>query len=408
MKCYLVVRQKPLLRLRVQHFDLVVIGGGLVGASFAHAIAHSGLKVALIDKSAVDAVYNSCIDNRGIALAYTTKQILEDLDVWGVLADKANAIEAVHVSEQNSFGFAKLTAKSCGLPALGYVIGATDLSMALVHSVARLPNIKIIRPAEIITSEFDTSELKWTLAVNEQIITTSLLIAADGANSATRKKQNIPLHTKDYNQSALVTNLRVAAKDVTTAYERFCAQGILACLPFGQQQVKFIWTAATDKIKQLQGIPDELFLSEVQSILGFRLGKLLDVDKRHVFAISYAYAAQIYAPGMVLLGNAANTLHPVAAQGFNLGIRDALILSKVLKLALRNGDCLSANATLIRYADMRKKDHTSTRNFSNSLVTVFDNDALRFKMLRRIGLLATQFIPYAHRKIINQGLGPWI
>lgn len=402
------VHQKQLMRLSVQQFDLALIGGGLVGASFAHAIANSGLRVALIDKSPIQASYNPVLDNRGIAIGYTTRLILEELGIWEYLRPKANVIETVHVSEQNSFGFTKLTAKSCGLPALGYVISASDLGLALVHSVEILPNITVMRPAEISISNYNNLDSNWTLTVNNQDISAKLLIAADGANSAMRQKQNIPIYNKEYNQSAIITNIKIEAKDLTTAYERFCAEGILAFLPFGSCQVKFIWTVTNAKVNQLQGLSDAQFLAKLQSIIGFRLGKLISIDKRYVFAINHSYAEQLYGPGIVLLGNAANTLHPVAAQGFNLGIRDALTLAKVLKKALNTGENFGSPIVLHKYAAMRRLDHKRTRIFSNSLVDVFDNDRMLFKIMRRLGLLATQFIPYANRKIITQGLGPWI
>ncbi len=381
----------------MQQFDLIIIGGGLVGASFAHAIAGSGLSILLIDHLPATATYSGELDNRGIALAYTSKKILQTLNLWSGLVDQAHIIDTIHVSEQHHFGFTKLTASSYNLPALGYVVSASSLGKSIVHGLDRLNSITIMRPATVRAMCFDTKSATWSVMVNDCKLQTKLLIAADGVDSMLRKQQNITLQTKDHQQTAIVANIGIRAKHLTTAYERFTANGVLALLPFGEQRVKCVWTVANANLPRLMGLHDSAFLQEVQAAFGMRLGWFTVVSARKAFEINHSYANCILSNSSVLIGNAANALHPVAAQGFNLGLRDAITLAKVLRDAHSKSIAINDPDVLNEYAVLRKNDQHNTRGFTNSLVTL--------KISRRAGIIAAAFLPWLNKKIITRGMG---
>lgn len=392
----------------MQHYDVAIIGGGLVGASFARAIANLGLQVVIIDRAPAQHLYNPSLDNRGLAIAYTTAQVLAQLNVWKNLQDKAFAITDVHVSEQNRFGHTHLTANQLHIPALGYVISASQLGHALVHGLEELPNLTVLRPETITNLYYFATTGEWSIQLAEKNIKAKLLVAADGTNSIARKVQGIALSGKEFAQTAIVTNVTVQSKNVGMAFERFTNMGVLALLPFGKQQMKCIWTVDNANLAELTDLSDAAFIERVQQAIGFRAGKLLSVEKRQMFPIQFAYATKIYGDSMVLIGNAANTLHPVAAQGFNLGIRDAMTLAKVLQQAIQMRTDIDSPATLKKYAALREYDHNKTRSFSNDLVEIFAHTMPGAGLARGLGLVTAQLFPGIRHKIIAQGIGLWM
>lgn len=392
----------------MQCFDIVVIGGGLVGAAFARAISGSGLKTLILDKLPAHVLYSDALDNRGLALSHTTQKILATLNCWSKLVANAYPIENVHVSEKHSFGFTKIAAANYKLDALGYVLSASNLGRALIENLDALDDITVLRPAEITQMLFDEKLQTWSLTLNGQVINAKLLVAADGANSSLRASQNMQMHTIDYQQTAVVTNIAITAKQLTTAYERFTENGVIALLPFGSQNLKCVWTASNSIADQLSTCSDSDFLSALQEEFGFRLGKFNSVSERKAFSICQTHAENLYSNGIVLIGNAANTLHPVAAQGFNLGIRDAIELARVLSRANQDGTSINSVTLLQQYAQLRQDDHSNTRSFTNSLVDTFASDNKLIKIYRRFGILAAHFIKPLNKKIFSRGQGVWI
>jgi 2-octaprenyl-6-methoxyphenol hydroxylase len=389
----------------VQHFDLAIIGGGLVGASFARAVSRSGLSAVLIDKAPATSLYDKSLDNRGLALSYTTQQILDELSCWERLSKQAYPIEKVHVSEQNSFGFTILDAKKYNLAALGYVVSASDLGAELLTGIELLPNVTVFRPAHLENIVFDKLTQNWSLFVAQQHICAKLIVAADGSNSMLHQLQNIAIKKIDMQQSAVVTNLEITIPNLTTAYERFTGHGVLALLPFGTNRAKCVFTGPDSFVRELTNCSEIDFASIIQGFIGYRLGKFKAVSQRNMFPTSHSYADKIYGDSMVLLGNAANTLHPVAAQGFNLGLRDAVTLAKVLQQAILEDKNINQTAVLAQYAELRCADHAKTRDFTFRLVDVFADPRLHMRLYRRFGILASQLVPALNQKIVKQGLG---
>jgi len=390
----------------VQQFDLAIIGGGLIGASMARAMSGAGLRVVVLDQQPADALYAAAQDNRGLALSYTSSKILAGLNCWQQLAAAAAPIKSVHVSEHGVFGFTTLTAAKFNIPELGYVVSASALGQALVAGLECLPDISVIRPVNVNSVNYDTAQQIWDLDLDSQIsIQAKLLVAADGSDSFLRHRLNIAITSKNYQQSAIVTNISTTAVIGTQAYERFTDYGVLALLPFGAKMLKCVWTVENSALSDINCIDDAEFLHKVQAAFGFRLGRFLQISKRMVFAIQQLHAQSLYAQGVVLIGNAANTLHPVAAQGFNLGLRDVSILAQILLQAQQAGHELNSQLVLQKYANLRARDHQLTQKHTNGLVAVFASDASLVKYSRRLGILATQFIPWLNERVTAQGLG---
>lgn len=383
--------------------DVVIVGGGLVGAALARSLAIHKIRSIVIDNQSATALYSANLDNRGLALSYSSIKILEQLKIWPELQQFATPIKTVHVSEQGAFGFTKLEASKYGLSVLGYVVSASSLGKAIVHDLDQNEFVTVLRPVNIETCSYDSNTQLWQINVNSQIITTKLVVAADGTNSLLRNYTNTAVTTKDYQQSAIVCNITTQQPINNIAYERFTKHGVLALLPFGVKQLKCVFTVANVNLDALKQKSDLQYLEFVQNAIGAKVGKLLAVLDRKVFPIQHLVNHQLVAPGVVFIGNSANTLHPVAAQGFNLGLRDIEQLTSLL-VASQN-DALSS--VLQQYVKLRTTDHAKTQKFTNSLVEIFAHDSSIIRNFRRFGLLATQIIPGIKQHIVAQGIGTW-
>lgn len=387
--------------------DVAIIGGGLVGAAMARALASSNINTVLIDNQPETSLYSAALDNRGIALSYTSATILKNLNVWDKLIASAHAIKSVHVSEQGAFGYTKICADKYNLPALGYVVSASDLGAALIRNLDDLA-VSVMRPVDIKGLCYDSQTAQWDICLDACKLRAKLLIAADGSNSALRDKMNISITSKDYQQTAIVCNVILQQNNTATAFERFTSNGVLALLPFGVKQLKCVWTVANSRLEEFLRISDLEYLDQIQSAIGYRVGKICGISRRITFPIQQLQANSLYASGVVLLGNAANTMHPVAAQGFNLGLRDVAALAAIVKRASLNNVPLNASEILQQYAMSREIDHSDTQKYTNSLVEIFSSDQAIIKRARRFGLLAAQFIPSLNKKVMSQGLGTWM
>lgn len=375
----------------MSQFDVAIIGGGLVGSALAHALANTSLRIAVFDQKPADTLYDARFDNRGLALSYTSKQILCKMDVWDSLVPDASEMHSVHVSRQGKFGFTKLTARKLGLPALGYVVSASDLGRALIKQIP--PGVKVYRPINIRTFCYDAQKELWQIVTDSGHFTTKLLVGADGTNSTVRSRLGIQNTVSNSEHAALVANVEMA-QSTTTAFERFTALGVLAILPFGARRVKSVFTAKKSIIESMSRQGPLTYKKYINNLFGMRLGKFISLSKPIMFPIHEVKASSVSASGVVLLGNAANTLNPVAAQGFNLGLRDVMVLADLLQ----NHDI---SAVPCEYAKRRAHDHTSTRVFTNRLLELPG-------ILQSMGIIASQFIPALNLACTRRGLGSWI
>ncbi len=299
----------------MQKFDVVIIGGGMVGASLARALSTLPLSIALIDSSPIEKPE----DHRLIALNYGSVCFFKNLNVWDELKPYAGKIQTVHASTQGRFGSTRIRAEELNLPALGYVVPAKNINAVLATHYKQLRLTELSQTKESVNLVFDTGE----------VIQAQFVIAADGSHSTVRELLKIPTEKHDYKQTALVTETILSREHKNIAYERFLKEGVLAMLPLKGEKVATIWTASNEKIAALGQLSDEAFLSELQREFGFRLGRFKGLGKRATYPLQFIKANQPPNDRVLLIGNAARTLHPLAAQGLNLALYEVALLAQL-------------------------------------------------------------------------------
>jgi 2-octaprenyl-6-methoxyphenol hydroxylase len=395
-----------------QHFDIAIVGGGLVGASLAVALRGLPLRIALIEAHAPDSSSQPSFDERTTALGNASRRVFEALDLWQALAPEAAPITAIHVSDAGRFGFARLVAAELDLPALGYVVPNRVLGRELWRALVAAPAVTPFMPASLqaMTVADDVATLDLAQASGPVSIAANLVVAADGAQSLVRKVAGLSATVDDYDQVAVVASLRSDRANDGVAYERFTAAGPMALLPLrvaGSAAWRtLVWAARPDDAERLLLLPPEQFMREWQEAFGWRAGRALQLGVRGRYPLSLSRAAGSVAPRIVLLGNAAQSLHPVAGQGFNLGLRDAAELAEMLQIATASGGVdVGAEGLLAPYAAARARDRDGVIGFTDTLVRVFSSEHRLAAAARDAGLLLFDLLPPAKRALSQVSLG---
>lgn len=372
--------------------DVAIIGGGPVGAALAAALAGSGLDVVLLEARAAG---QRISDPRPLALSYGSRLILERLGMWNNLG-APTAIARIHVSQQGGFGRVTLSAQEARLPALGYVIDYERLHEVLEDALPRsasrsLTGVKIVAFRD--TGQH--SVVEFTSAGTEKSMTARLVVVADGGAI----ESGVAIKTVDYQQSALTARVCAERAHGNTAFERFTSAGPLALLPAGDG-FALVWTAGHDHAQQLCELAPAEFLAQLQRHFGRRLGAFTTVGACVAFPLKLRCAVNIARPHMVLIGNAAQTLHPVAGQGFNLGLRDAWELAEEIRRCGR--DAIGSASMLAAYDARRRLDRGGGVWFTDSLVRLFSNDIAPLKMVRGTGLALLSCLPPARDFVVRR------
>ncbi len=386
--------------------DVLIVGGGLVGASLAIALDGAGLRVALAEAAAPRVDEQPSYDERNLALARASVNALEAL---GVLDAKAPAtpIRRIHVSRRGDFGAVRLDAAALGLPPFGAVLPARELGNALLRRLDRCASLVRIAPAQArsLATHDDAIEVELQMPDGAQRVRTRLLVGADGTNSFVRASLGIGTAQHDYAQSAIVTTLTAERALDGTAYERFTDSGPVALLPLGERRAGLVLSVPTDEAQAIAALDDAAFLAFVHERFGWRAGRFSRPGRRKPYPLARMLAERIVAPRSVLVGNAAQTVHPLGAQGFNLGLRDALTLAELLREAVAaNADPGSAGL-LARHAERRGADREATASFSDDLVRLTASDALPLKLARSLGFHALDRIAPLKRRFALRGMG---
>ena len=375
-------------------YDIAIIGGGPVGAALALALRDSKLNICVLEARPANAASN---DARALALSYGSRLLLERIGVWDALHDVA-AIRTIHISQRHSFGRALLRAEELNVPELGYVLpypalqGALD--QALQHS-----GITAIHGANVtrLQGTADHAVIDYQQSGASHTLHARLAVVADGGKLLA---QQHPPEVRDYGQSALITHITCTSPQLNTAYERFTPQGPLALLPF-KDGYELVWTAQHQVSQEMLTWDDVKFLRELQNHFGDRVGEFLTVGKRVCFALGLKRAPQqVPMPHTVLLGNAAQTLHPVAGQGFNMGLRDAWELAEEILDAAP--ETLGTDAMLAAYRSQRRVDREAGIRFTDGLVRLFSNDLPLVSAGRAAALSAIDCLPFAKRFVAKR------
>ena len=346
--------------------DVVIVGGGLVGASLAIALEPLGLDVAMLEATPGGQM-PPVFDQRNLSFAEATVHALDALGVLPLLRAPSGRIRRIHVSRAGDFGRIQLDAAAYGRTEFGRVVVARDFGEALEARLSQLRTLTRHRPARFIgLADEDGRDLlavRIADAEGERVVRARLLVAADGARSQVRDALGIAARERDYGQTLFVARLRTRRAPDGSAWERLTDHGPTALLPRGDGHYGLVHGVPTADAEAVAALDDAAFLARVQQVFGWRAGQFLVVDPRSAYPIVGCVADALVAPRAVLVGNAAQGLHPLGAQGFNLGLRDALTLAECIADATDPGD----PAMLARYAQRRARDRERTLAFSHGL-----------------------------------------
>jgi 2-octaprenyl-6-methoxyphenol hydroxylase len=381
-----------------ERFDIVICGGGLIGASLASALAPLDLAVAVIEAVPPDAAHHTSFDERSIALANGSRRIFETLGLWPQMAVEATPIKSIHISDMGRFGFARVNADELALPAVGYVLATRALGRVLWGALADRPHIVSFVPAQVTRAEPDAEgvTLEIERGSEQRRIRASLVVAADGAHSSLREQFGVALDTAEYRQSAVVTTVLPQKFHAHTAFERFTPSGPLAVLPYVNGRCAVVLTLSNADAAAAAAWSDAEFLAELQRRFGFRLGRFLEVGRRTLYPLALKKARTTSAGRCVVIGNAAQTLHPIAGMGFNLGLRDVACLAETIADRKAAGATnFGARELLDAYDRWRAADRRGLIDFTDGLVRLFGSPLGLVARLRDLGLLLFDAAPPA-------------
>lgn len=392
-------------------YDLAIVGGGLVGASLALALAPLGLRIALLEAVAPGATgQHPSFDERTTALANGTVRAFRTLGVWDAMAREAAPIRRIHVSEQGRFGSARIDAAEQGLDALGYVVPNRAIGAALWRSLERAANVTLFAPARVTGSELggvaDARTLGFDVAGESRSLAARLVVAADGSRSVVRDQAGIGADHLEYEQTAITAVVVAQRFHDHVAYERFTESGPIALLPLTDGRCGLVWTARPTEVGRLLALDDAGFLAEFQRAFGFRLGRFLRVGARASYDLVLSRADRHTAPRLAVVGNAAQGLHPIAGQGFNLGLRDAMSLAEVIADGRLEAKLDPGAPDLLQdYAAWRESDRRRIVAFTDGLVRLFAMPLGALRTLRSLGLLAFDVFPPAKSALARLSVG---
>ena len=410
----------PVAALAVE-VDVAIVGGGLVGASLAAALAPTGLRLALIEGAAPDEARQPSFDDRTTALGNGTRRVFEALGLWSDIAPRAAAIRRIHVSDAGRFGFARLEAAELGLDAFGFVATNRTLGAVLRARLSAIPALHLRMPARCTEARLHSDHVELHTGPDAPPIRARLAVAADGARSLLREAAGLEAATEDYGQVAVVAHAAATRPADGTAYERFTPHGPFAVLPLagddrGGGAYGVVWTVASADADRVLAMSDGEYLAALQQAFGWRAGRFTRVGARQAYPLKLVRATRVTAPRVVLVGNAAQGLHPVAGQGFNLGLRDAATLAELLADARAAQTSVpsasdtpgfdAGSPTLLEaYAAGRERDRDGITRFTDGLVKVFGDTRPGVPLARDLGLLLFDLSPTAKQAMSRLSWG---
>ncbi|MDC5811044.1 2-octaprenyl-6-methoxyphenyl hydroxylase [Vibrio europaeus] len=387
----------------MKQFDVVIAGGAMAGMTLALAINKLTLRplsVAVIEPFQVDHGAHPGFDSRSVALSYGTVAILKQLGLWQEIAKVATPIEHIHVSDRSHAGMTDITTEEVGVDALGYVVELADVGRIYHQQVEQDNNISVLHAA---VEQVERSEEKVSITLSDgNLVEGKLLVAADGAISTCCEQTGIELCEHDFEQIAVIANISAQSPHNGRAFERFTESGPVALLPMSQGRMSLVWCVRPDKAQQIINYNDEQFLSELQQAFGWRLGKLQKVGHRASYPLLLRYREQNVSHRFAIVGNAAQTLHPIAGQGFNLGIRDVATLAESIA---KSSDDPGSYCTLKQFKNARRDDRNATIAMTSALVHIFSNDYLSLRVGRNLGLFGMDNLPVLKTPLLRRTLG---
>ena len=389
-------------RMKERH-DVVIVGGGLVGASLAIALDRQGLDVGLVEATPPGEM-PAVFDQRNLSFATATVNALTALGVMQQLRTPTGPIRRIHVSRQGDFGRVKLDARDYGRDAFGQVVVARDFGEALESRLAEVSRLTRYRPARFVgfaPGDAGHRALRIADADGERTVRARLVVAADGTRSAVRDALGIGVDEHDYGQTLFVARVRATQPPDGTAFERLGDNGPTALLPRGDRHWGVVHGVAREDADEVAALDEAAWLVRLQRAVGWRIGRLTGSGERSTYPIIRVVAQRLVAERSVVLGNAAQTIHPIGAQGFNLGLRDALTLAEEIARHEDPGD----HASLAAYAVRRQEDRERTLAFSDGLARITAHPSPLLKPLRGLGLVAVDAQPALQSFLVGGAMG---
>ncbi|HCE3036549.1 TPA: 2-octaprenyl-6-methoxyphenyl hydroxylase [Vibrio parahaemolyticus] len=388
----------------MKQYDVVIAGGAMAGATLALAIEHlsrGALRVAVVEPFKAQSDQHPGFDSRSIALSYGTVNLLRHLELWSAIEPFSTPIEHIHVSDRSHAGMTDITKHDVGVEALGYVVELADVGRVyqelLTHSTAidlYCPDSAkhITRTQENVTIELASGEL----------LNAKLLVAADGAVSQCCQQIGLELSEHDFDQVAVIANIVTQEPHQGRAFERFTENGPVALLPMSDNRMSLVWCLRPDEAQIVIELSESEFLERLQQDFGWRLGAMQKVGLRASYPLLLRHRKQNISHRFAIVGNAAQTLHPIAGQGFNLGIRDVVTLAEEL---VKQGEDVGRYQGLIRFSQRREADRNETIWLTSSLVHVFSNDLLAMRIGRNTALAAMDNLSIFKQPLLRHTLG---
>ncbi|GAA0338398.1 2-octaprenyl-6-methoxyphenyl hydroxylase [Morganella psychrotolerans] len=386
--------------------SVIIAGGGMTGATLALALSrlsHGRLPVAIAEAKRPDDSHSG-FDARAIALAHGTCQRLDKIGLWSYLKPYAAPITRVHVSDQGHTGCVNMAAADYDIDALGQVIELHDAGQALFARLAQAENVTLYCP-DTVKSITRTTDAVTVRLNDDRELTGHILIAADGSHSAVAQQCGIQWTDTPYEQVAVIANVMTELDPAGRAFERFTPQGPLAMLPMTQGRSSLVWCHHADMADTVRGWDDETFRRELQKAFGWQLGEILTVGTRHSYPLTLSAAQSQISHRLALVGNASQTLHPIAGQGFNLGMRDVMALAEVISQAFLSQEDIGQYRVLMQYQAAREADRQTTMTLTDGLVRLFSNRCFPLAAGRNLGLMAMEMLPFLRNRLAQQTLG---
>ncbi|WP_159738008.1 2-octaprenyl-6-methoxyphenyl hydroxylase [Vibrio atypicus] len=388
----------------MKQFDVVIAGGAMAGMTLALAInklSERPLSVAVVESFKAEHQSHPGFDSRSIALSFGTVEILKQLDLWQEIAPVATAIEHIHVSDRSHAGMAEICAKEVGVETLGYVVELADVGRIYHKQVENCESIELLCPESVKAIERKQEEALITLDSGERIAA-KLVVAADGAMSKCCQQIGLTLNEHNFDQVAVIANVTTQESHCGRAFERFTNSGPVALLPMSEGRMSLVWCLRPEDAEAVMALDDEAFLTQLQAAFGWRLGKLEKVGQRASYPLLLRYREQNVSHRFAVVGNAAQTLHPIAGQGFNLGIRDVVSLAEeIARFSQDPGDY----SVLSGFKQRRESDREATIGLTSSLVHLFSNDYLSLRVGRNLGLVAMDNCSVLKAPLLARTLG---
>jgi 2-octaprenyl-6-methoxyphenol hydroxylase len=377
---------------RGYEYDLVIVGGGIVGLTLAAALKDSGLSVLLIE-----AIRESAAVAKGQAYAVhmLSALIYQGIGVWDKILPQIATYRHVRMSDADYPQVVEFETTDIGKEDLGYVAEHYTLLYPLQEFVKGCPNITYLCPAEVVNTDYqkDVVTIDIKVAGEQRTLRSKLLVAADGSRSRIREAAGIKTHGWKYWQSCIVAFVKPEKSHNNTAYEKFWPSGPFAILPLPGNRCRIVWTAPHEEAKALCGLDDQQFLAELTQRYGNQMGKLELLGDRFIFPVQLMQSDKYSQHRLALIGDAAHSCHPVGGQGLNLGIRDAAALAQTITQAYKDGEDIGKIQVLKRYERWRKLENLTILGLTDVLDRVFSNNFLPIKLVRRLSLFLMQKIP---------------